>query len=315
MKTKIIAVLIAMVVLAGVGSAALLSHYGVIDNVVDVGQSVLIDGGNHLQVNIYGENIIAGSTVITGHTLYNRAEVPATIKLETGYLPDGEGITTTYWISEVLEDTQNMEKIWGGDPDLVELTGQLEVSISYEDSMAIFKATPPSDYPADDMTFTFDTDNDDVADFQIQYDEVAFGGWKYSEVNEDTMNWIKDETGWIDVPSEFIVEIDVREFTLKMPLSTLSIPTYKFGVQTNGEPGHQTFYSTDPAHLWYDASFGDYAHSTYYVPVTATEISGDITLEPGELLNFNIANNFNVALMPLEYTITTTVVPVFAPEP
>jgi len=174
--------------------------------------------------------------------------------------------------AQVYKDFRDTEKIWGGDPDLVLLPNDdgLTIKVWYDDVFAYFRATIPECYNPETAltTFTFDVEPDGLADFQIQYDET--GEWVYSEVDETNLIWFKDtEAGWKEVPSEFIPEHKAgkRVFTLQIPVTVLGgfESDYKFGVQANGEPSHQLFYSTDPAHLWYQTN--DYVHSTYYVPM------------------------------------------------
>ena len=77
MKTKMIAVLIALVVLAGVGSAALLDYFATIEEPVSVDQSLLVDGGDWEGAHSEPVNLTAGE-IIPGpdHDLVNMIDQP-----------------------------------------------------------------------------------------------------------------------------------------------------------------------------------------------------------------------------------------------
>jgi len=341
-KAKIVAGVLAValvaggaVAISGVVSAneawtAFLSFFGKANVTGNVWQSVLLDGGKYAgpgndgRVQSYTtSDIFAGETTRSIHTLKNRSSVEQKVVLVTSYDPTNiaDAIDTSYYGLRRLEDTRNIEKIWGATPDTVELNGQLEVSVGYEVSeedskiaYVVFKATPPvgNGYGADDMTFAFDTDVNGWADFQVQFEQ---GHWQYSEVNMAEKKWVKDtDEGWQSVPDELKVSRDGREFTLKVPVEILGGfgSTYKFGVQTNGKPSHQMFYSTDPAHLWYLASADDYIHSTYYVPMElGTEIGENtsFTIEPNETMDFVMSNKTDGNLVCQGCIVTVTVEP------
>jgi len=179
-------------------------------------------------------------------------------------------------------EKRTIEKCWGATPDLLELEDKLTVRVGYVggDDDALFEAWQPEDYgPSGDndgMTFTYDTDADGVADFQIQYMD---GIWRYSGVNKAAEKWEKDiptdESSWKDVPEEFDYGKDSGgRFWVRIPLEVLGgyDSEYKFGVDSNEKESNcQTFYSTDPAHLWYNGS--DYISSDYYVPMSTKSAS------------------------------------------
>lgn len=340
-KAKIIAGTLAIAIVAGgifavantasadSAWAVLLTFFGKANVSGNVWQSVLLDGGRYndgddTRIQVFTtSDIFAGETTISIHDLENRSSVEQNVALVTSYFPINIAgvIDTSYYGLKRLEDTRNIEKIWGGNSDTAELNGQLEVSVGYEgseedskNSYVVFKATPPSDYTAGTslMTFTFDTNVNGWADFQVQYS--GNGVWEYSEIDMVEKKWVKDVDGWQPVPEYLITSKDGREFTLKVPVEILGGfgSTYKFGVQTNGEPSHQTFYSTDPAHLWYLSSANDYIHSTYYVPMElGTEIveNTSFTIEPNETMDFAMSNKTANNLVCEGCTVTVTVEP------
>lgn len=262
-------------------------------------------------------NVQAPTTILgNGITLTNNGEESNEVIITSEIIEgDSENVDVSYFELENLEDTRNQEKVWGGDPDLVDLEGQLEISVSYEDSYVVFKATTPTDYDAETSltTFTFDVDSDSIADFQIQY--IGSDAWGYSEVDigQSASGWVKDIGGdnmnWQPVPSEFVTDNNIvnREFTLKIPMSILGGlgSDYKFGVQANGVTSHQIFYSIDARHLWY--AEGDYVHSTYYVSmILGIELTSPLTIPAESSVGFVPVYNFDqYASGP--YTITTEV--------
>jgi len=102
MKTKIIALLIALVVLGGVGSAALLQHYGVVKGTGDVAQAIVIDDNNYditTEYNITNETVenYAGCSYNETFTIKNRADIPGYIEFVT----DNDVAVTTRYLAEV----------------------------------------------------------------------------------------------------------------------------------------------------------------------------------------------------------------------
>jgi len=192
------------------------------------------------------------------------------------------------------------EVVWVSGAPIVELPDgdSLAVEVWYKGSKAYFRATIPECYEPETSyaTFAFDVDNDDLADFQIQYDETC--AWVYSEV-EGTF-WVKDISDWQPVPSEYIPKhiTGSRVFELKLPMSVLS-STYRFGFQAGRRVDYggatnklaQIFCSTTPGELWYDALEKDYVHSTYYVEMHLPPLKSDSVPGKGNGLDKPIPND------------------------
>jgi hypothetical protein len=250
--------------------------------------------------------------------------VPVKLEFGTTYDPDGNGIVVSYYSLEEHTLTCDTEVLWiGGAPKYKLPDGEkLQVVITYQDDYVVFNATIPDCYDPETSytTFTFDTDADGLANFQIQYNDTTTHTWLYSEVKNcsGTYKWSYAVDGWSTVPEYFVVshEADSRSFVLKVPLKVLGDcgSSYKFGVQTDrwttesDEKIHlrQIFISTAAGELWWNGV--DYVHSTYYVPMTlGTEITEPFTLGPHEILPFYICYKFDKDISPTIYTITTTV--------
>jgi len=185
----------------------------------------------------------------------------------------------------------DQEIIWGVGIKPLPPEDDLAIEVWYKGSKAYFRATIPECYDPETSyaTFAFDVDDDDLADFQIQY--IPNEGWKYSAM--ESMAW----QPWVEVPSEFILTNDVGVFTLKLPMALLS-ETYRFGFQAcrkmvyEGTPRNaQIFCSTEPGELWYDSVYKDYVHSTYYVPMNLPPLKSDSVPGNGNGLDKPIPND------------------------
>lgn len=105
------ATVLALIVMAGLGSAGLLTYYGMITGTATIEQSVKVDGESVKEslALSYDASGVAGNTVVDGpHSLTNDADVPATVDFETIYSPDGDGITTEY-VGELTLTEKNVD--------------------------------------------------------------------------------------------------------------------------------------------------------------------------------------------------------------
>lgn len=125
--------IVAIAMSAGMVGAALLSYYGIITGTVNVQQSVLVDGGDYLQINTYGGGTVAGNTIRDGpHTLLNQADVPVDVTFETAQSGDGTpdnnvvGITTTY----STEITDNSTDFGSRNNEVVAIVPELGLTLN-----------------------------------------------------------------------------------------------------------------------------------------------------------------------------------------
>lgn len=109
---------IAFVLMVGLGSAAMLTHYGQIEGTATVEQSVLVDGEgyeNSMRLE-YIIDAIAGNTYMDEpHTLQDQANIPVEIEMSTTYSgPSWDGITTRYvGMTTLTEKTVNFSaSVW-----------------------------------------------------------------------------------------------------------------------------------------------------------------------------------------------------------
>jgi len=267
-KTVPIFLLIGILCAGGMGSAALLTYYGITTTTVTVEQSVTTDMPSILEYAIYG-----GETKTDGpYNLVNHANVPVTVKFATthtlGGIPDETGITTTY--RGVVELTKKNTETWEPIGD--------KITITY--------------------TIVGDT-------------------FEYSGVPEGyTLIYYKDK----------VVGLAGR---LNNPQPAITVTSSIGSLPQSGDAnmdelanycGEPDFYQhCKGAKLWVvltsditgsNLNWANMANYYYETDLIEYNTEGQITLYPKENLDFTIVNDFNVALTPGTYKITTDVLPV-----
>ncbi len=309
--------------MTGLASGALLEFFGTITGTVTVAQSVLVDEGNYLQINTYVTPSVAGNTIISdSHTLTNNAEVTATVNFETGVI---DGITTTY-----LKETEY---------SFVDTVGTQPVDITVEDLGDSIKWT--IDYPmtepydplgngkltvglviAIDGEPVFQIHNNDGTDATYDWGTWLMSPWGPT-IDDGWMGWHSSydntpltELDWVSATGErdrennpdgiFTITIDKSElgedfhWALNLAIGT-GFNDYDY--EQMSVPDGVTPYF-DWANPLVDMDVPNYVYAEL---VGALELP--LTLQPGEILSFYIVNDFNVALTPGTYTITTNISP------
>ena len=307
------AIVIALVICAGLGSAALLSYYGTITGQATVSQSVKLDGfAWDSTANIYDASPVAGSTVVDGpHVLTNDAEVPATVKFETSCVDSeeescSEGITTTYVTAEFQEEGTGTAE-WSNEqassgsysakltvpaggvlnaarvimPSPVATVNDIS-SASVEYYLTTDSTTTSSPY----IILELDTNGDGVKDdwaVSWQDDGVSTGTW----LTHTATSWHVVSTG--------MTVYDLAG--LKTLVGSARILKVKVAV------GEWTFTGKTSAYVD-DITINDVAYDLEKIP---DGFPTSFTIPAGEGFDFFIVNSFNVALIPDTYTITTSV--------
>jgi len=90
---------LALILIAGIGSAALLTYYGTITATVNVQQSILLDGlswPNSQVTDTISEPAPGGEKFCFEHTLTNQMSVRGTVDFDSSCSPDCSGITKEY---------------------------------------------------------------------------------------------------------------------------------------------------------------------------------------------------------------------------
>jgi len=202
-------------------------------------------------------------------TAIHRAGPGSDIVVWNGFYPENV---------EIFTDSRDEEQTWGS--GVQPLEDSLDITINYKTDITRYTAVAPQDYaptPGGEpdanayegmMTFAFDMDVDGEADFQIQwYNDSGVWKWGYKEVVAGS--W---ESTWSPLPAKYTAVRSGMTYYLEVPTADLG-SDYKFGVDCNALAlGHgQTFYSTDPAHLWYNGV--NYISSDYYVDFAVPDLS------------------------------------------
>jgi hypothetical protein len=303
---------IALLAIAGLASAGLLSYYGKITGTATVEQSVFLDGKNvkngSLEIT-YSYTGVAGDTVVDGpHKLVNNANVPAKINFETtccnstgqcGYGTGAAcyGITTT---PEMLLANWSKNQTDFSKQDYLfkmYVVNNADGSLTWT---VIDMDGNSASYPAGTIT-VFDKDGN--AKFLVGY-------------NTETTNSIhtiyKEWTGsaWVvkDVPSDFNLSRDNDKIVVTIPASRLSVDSrLAFNVERIGVASAVN--ARYPTNWAWQGVFPN-AVSRFE---KGDVLTSPVTLTPGELLWFNIRHEFAINLVPDQYTITTGIVPVTQP--
>jgi len=336
------------IVLSGIlmlsASAALLDYYGLIGSQVPIIQSVLVDGKDVSGIisKVYVDNVIAGSTICElNHDLYNRAPINAKVKFATFYDPDDVpvGITTTYLnpVAYLYEESIDIEgsdynleltveedgdwMVWTFDFPVEQFTGDGNLNVGLIIALegdGYGPAFQIHNTDSDGMTFTDGT-------------PVPAGTWVYSgwgpaidtlgtwygwhqtniAVSDPTLDWIVASGNRKGQGTDGVLQIKIDR-TMLGEFHWAASPTVGSGFWD----AYDVTMQVPPDFGWsvpivgQDGEEPPQALENYKSATIGTEIIGDITLSPGETFEFYICYNFHVAMVPVEYTITTQVQPV-----
>ena len=307
--------------MTGLASGALLLSFGTITGMVTVAQSVLVDG----------QDVHLGIISDTGgvHTLTNTAGVPVTVNFETDQQPEDvegtgnvDGITTTYLKGIEYSETYIID-IEGSDYNL-------DVTVADDGDWIVWTF----DFPVEEFTgdgnlnvgliIALDGEGQGPA-FQIHNNDGAtglypVGTWMYGswgptiddgwfgwpnhdlDVPIENLDWI-EATGNRNVPHEGgVMEIRIKKSELGKSFHWAASPTVGSG-----------FWDAYDVTMQIPTAFG---WSEPLVTATNYEYAGltenlvpPLTLQSGEVVEFYIVNDFDIALTPGTYTITTNISP------
>lgn len=316
----------------GTGSAALLTSFGTVTGTSDVDQALtFVEDGEELteiEATYNDSTFVAGNTETTSFQLKNRADQPLEVVFTSQV--DGTEATSFGGISTEVDATTEAENAYTSSKfvgtqapsDNLTLADEAEFRIEYEDGYAVLTADIPRQVGAEDLqsvssedvnspyTFgnlaaTFDSDADGAADFQITYNGDG-GAPGYQEY----------DGGWSDADLPGGIEHSADPFTLKVPQSMLGGENsqYKvafqsrYGGSINGFDTNNagiSFPVVERANVFnYEDDYdGD---SQKYLDQRV----GQVTVDDGETMDFELDTHFNVLLEPGTYTVNTDVVPV-----
>jgi hypothetical protein len=291
----LIAVL-AMALLVGVVSAAVISYFGQVQMTATVKQAIRLDGQDYTPPITQTADVSGGESFCRYHWLTSQTSVPVNLKFET-WGPDMGGITVKYY-------AMGTSTTWhiapsGGDFDKVEAY----VTKTDKAGSVEFKVEIVSDNPAGHtygMGIAISTDRNTI-DFQVFYKE-----W------EQTYGWYYQKYPWTS--------------------SVVSLGDSGTGITATGDREHKVFTVDIPigllggcgAQYYYAIQFRTNLIGTYpqglnlwaqtdasrFAPaVVGTEITGSFTLTPGQVLPFYICYKFDPLIEAGTYDIYSTVKP------
>lgn len=280
-KTVPIFLLIGILCAGGMGSAALLTYYGITTTTVTVAQSVTTNMPSTLTYAV-----IAGDTKTDGpYSLVNHANVPVTVKFATTYSPDGDGITTTY---RGILDLTTKNVVFGTSPWTIN-----------EDKTATIWYT--------------------LTGSAFNWGYITYAG--FTNIGEYTLIYYKDNSDRFNSPAEAIpvtslasgipysTDANIGEYNYcgsKDETHTGDDYTHCYGAKLWLVPISCLNGNTINWDITTCAS--NYLFETDLISFTKNSDGNIILPSNGGGVKFEITNNFNVALTGT-YTITTNVLP------
>jgi len=280
-KTVPIFLLIGILCAGGMGSAALLTYYGIMTTTVTVEQAITTNMPSTLTYTIIG-----GDTKTDGpYNLVNHANVPVTVKFATTYSPDGDGITTTY---RGILDLTTKNVVFGTSPWTINEDKTATIWYTLTGNVFDWGYINYAGFVEDDYTLIYYKDNSD------RFNDPAAA--------------ITDISN--SLPYETDGNIDGYNYCGG---------TYSAGVSTGDNYVHchgaklwlvpiADINPTTKVLTWTDAS--NFLFETDLISYTQINNGNMILPSNGGGVNFETINAFDVALQKGTYTITTNVLPV-----
>jgi len=301
MKTKIskkigrrgkigLAVLIAFM-LVGIASSAYLDHYGKITTTVNVSQSILVDGNDVNTPVTDSFDATGGDTVCRPHWIRNNACIDGTVLLST---TSTTGITVTYKDSVHLENKDPAD--WsiiddGMEADItfglvgetfdytIEATG-LQIDTEY---VLI--------YYADQQDRFVDWGGDNPGAILGTFTADSNGEISYSYSLDIGMN-LPHVSDWNNAPpADYTVDPD--NYLHKTGAKIWLVPSADY------DTGTKSLTAWNPTTYLFETELIRYFDNAV----------NEITIPSGEYIDFEICYNFDIAIAPDTYIITTTVSP------
>jgi hypothetical protein len=305
----LIAVL-AMVLLVGVVSAAVIQYFGQIQMTANVRQAILLDGKDYTTMPITETvDVAGGESFWRLHYLQSQTSVPVTLKLETSYSPsltDAE-ITTTY-NTEITDDNTNFGS---RSNEIVAIGVSLTLNQIFASDGLMYKYTVISGG-------TYDGASPVVAVLDLSDGRyiVLFPGWGSRPAGLYSLQF-SETIAYDSCVSNHAVDFVVYDSTFhKIWGSPGSYPAFA-GIKTSpGVPisGAEVVTRVAIQHQGANTGEEDMLESLAfdlqsYQFIQITE-GVSFTLQPGQIVYFVARYKFAVDTYPYPYTITTTVKPV-----
>jgi len=316
---------LAIVLLVGIVSAAVISYFGQIQMTATVNQAVLLDGQDITEMPIeQTETVAGGESFLRHHWLQSQTSVPVELEFDTAFSPalTNDEITVSY-----LKSTGYSKPVKTAEYDG---TTYYPIDVTVEDvgdwiqwtfDFFAYNSTPMegNGHFAGAVIISFDGstpafqihDNDGVCDafswgtwLYSPYDPTG-GGWYGWHTSEEAWNTRVDEIWWIEATGarDFSANPEGK-FVVKIHKTKLDA-TFHWAVYAN----QFGFYHPNNGYSCYPADFIWGTNEIFEQATILEEITSPFTLYPGERLDFYIKYEFAVDIYPGTYTITSTVKP------
>jgi hypothetical protein len=304
---------IALLAIAGLASAGLLSYYGIIKGTATISQSVKLDGksctgtqGEGCTVNeTIPESVPGGECFCFQHSLKNDASVPAKVSFTTTGTPDLNGISVKFLEKEHIIITPEMFSQWG-------TTDQ-------------FNSTVHMDWECDKVVWTIDLA--EIPDHWSTGVQLVINdgtnvwevGWSPGESTTSPIYKYWTGSGWsaksTTLPDGVTVSgnYNGEHYEISVPIKYLNRcgGTFYWAINTEASwDGHSASVQN-----MYPKNWGRWSDPTSNMTTNnvGTALANPLTLASKEEKHFCSCYDFAINIKPDTYTITTGIVPVTQP--
>ena len=299
-RKKMLIAGLAIALMVGLVSAAVITYFGQVQMTATVKQAVLLDGKDYTQMPITESATVAGGEcVCTHHWLESQTSVPVSLKFETDITYDG-GITVEYYKPVELQLTTS----------------------DFQYKNPVFDVSVLVHWAGGKVIWEVGMDEDDISGHWSTGVQVMIAdasepkftlGWSPGESTESPVYKPYISGGWGTATTTLPDGMSVN--------GTYNQVSYKIEIPVEYLGGCGATFNWA---INIEASFPGYSGSQYaqypkeWVRWTATStatfqigepITSPFTLQPYESLDFIICYKFAVNIYPGTYTITTTVKP------
>jgi hypothetical protein len=319
-KKKMLIAGLAIALLIGIASAALISYFGQVEMTANVKQAVLLDGNDINNMPIKQEATVAGGEFfLMSHWLQSQTSVPVNLTFETTIYPDSNGVSVSYLKSKGYKEVVKTVEIYDGYYPIKVTVEDVGDWIQWTFNFFAYNTTPVTGggHFAGAVIISFDGvkpafqihDNDGVCH------DFPYGTWLYSPYDPTGgwHGWHTSEKDW-NIPVENIWWIQAEgarnfsdnpegKFIVKIHKTMLDA-TFYWAVYAN----QFGFNSPNNGYSCYPIGF-QWGSENFVQATILEEITSSFTLYPGEVLPFYIKYKFAVNIQGGKYTIYSTVKP------
>lgn len=302
MNKKWLIAVLAIALLVGGVSAAVIQWFGQIKVTTTVKQAVLVDGKSYPEIIEQTPTVGGGESFCRHHYLKSQTSVPVELQFVTAYVPvlvEGieYGITTNYYKLFGFSDSKNTDATTISVEDL---GCKVQWTITVDWDKVPFGASHAATalmIGDKDNNILYQIHNNDGVD--PDYDVVT---WLYSKYEngwytggETANNILVSDLDWVEASGG--LETDGNIITITIDKTHLAFDEFKWVLRVPQEFTHPEF------------GWGDTDMTNTDTATVGEAIPETFTLEAGERLDFCICYDFDLLIQADTYTITTTVEP------